>query len=153
MESYPVDIEPAQILRWLLVEEESAPKRFKVMATRTMEIHELPTRKETRLGEEAQSDLSEVVTIATLQVNPGEPALGWRLTITVEDEIGPRLTDEASAVEPEQEIGINEFYDEFIRPGRGAASAVAEAEDAAAEARLARLLQEIETNSHSASHD
>ncbi len=45
------------------------------------------------------------------------------------------------------------IYDEFIRPGRGAANAAAEAEDATAAARLARLLQEIETNSHSASHD
>lgn len=152
MEPYPVDIEPAQILRWLLAEEEFAPKTFKIVATHTMEIHELPTKKEARLGEEAQSDLSEVATIATLQINPGDPALGWRLTITVEDEIGPRLTNEASAVEPEKEIGIREFYDEFIRPGRGAANSVAEAEDAAAEARLARLLEEIETNSHSASH-
>lgn len=150
MELYPVDIEPAQILRWVLAEQEVAPTRLKATATRAAETHELPTRKEARLGDQEQNELSEVATLATLQIRPADPAEGWSLTITVEDEVGPRLLADSSGVEPEQEIGIGEFFDEFVRPGRGVANAVAEAENPAAEERLNRLLEYIETNRHTA---
>ncbi|MBU3889791.1 hypothetical protein [Methylosinus sp. KRF6] len=148
MERYPVDLDCEQIVRWVLAERKIAPTKFKTMAMRETETRELPTRKEARLGDEEQSELSEVATVATLQIAPADSTAGWLLTITVEDEIGPRLRDDASGIDAEQEIGIDEFYHEFICPSRGAANVVAEVANSAAKERLRRLLEDVEINLH-----
>ncbi len=68
--------------------------------------------------------------------------------VIVEDEVGPRIPEEGAAEEGKEEIDLNTFYDEFIRPGRGSANVIAEADDASAERRLAALLGTIERNRH-----
>jgi hypothetical protein len=70
--------------------------------------------------------------------------------VIVEDEVGPRIPEEGAAEEGEEEIDLNTFYDEFIRPGRGSANVIAEADDPSAERRLAALLGTIEKNRHAA---
>jgi hypothetical protein len=70
--------------------------------------------------------------------------------VVVEDEAGPRVPEEGAAQGGEEEIDLDTFYDEFIRPGRGSANVVAEFEDSAAERRLADLLGMIERNRHGA---
>jgi hypothetical protein len=45
---------------------------------------------------------------------------GWRLTVVVEDEAGPRIPEAGTAMEGEQEIDLGTFYREFIQPDRGA---------------------------------
>ena len=86
----------------------------------------MPTRKEFRIGDAERDDLSKVATVATLQIAPVPPNDDWRLTITVEDEVGPTIPDEGAEAE-EEEIDMTAFYDEFIRSGRGNATVVAEA--------------------------
>jgi hypothetical protein len=148
MQIHPIDIEPEQIVRWILAEREASPSKFKIVARRTPEVRELPTRKEMRLGDEEHDNLSETATVATLQIAPAHPRDGWLLTVVVEDEIGARIPDEIAMAEEEQEIDVSAFYDEFIRPGRGNANAIAEVEGAKAKARLTRLLENVETNRH-----
>ena len=46
--------------------------------------------------------------------------------MTVEDEVGPRMSNDGSAVESEEEIDLDEFYKEYIRPGRESATVVVE---------------------------
>lgn len=170
MEIWPVDVEPEQIVRYVLAESRSARPRFNAFARRAKETRDIPPRKELRLGDEDISDVSESVTLATLDVSPAEGGAGWRLSIVVEDEIGPggfdeeapgeeeesvliedeigpRLAEDASGAD-EQEIDLETFYEDFIRPGRGAAYVVAQAEGDAAKARLSRLLGEIESDRH-----
>lgn len=148
MQIYPIEIEPEQIVRWIIAEHRAAPSKFKIAARRATETHELPTRKELRLGDEERDDLSETATVATLEIASSRPTDGWLLTVKVEDEIGPRMADETTMGEEEQEIDIGAFYNDFIRPGRGNANAIAEVDGAAAKARLTRMLQDIETNRH-----
>ena len=62
--------------------------------------------------------------------------------------MGPRMSDEGSAVENEEEIDLDEFYKEYIRPGRGSATVVAEADDPEAGARIKYLLNAIERDQH-----
>ena len=50
-------------------------------------------------------------------------------------------------VEDDEQIDLETFYSQFIRPERGTATVVAQANDAAAEARLSSLLASIETRS------
>jgi len=142
MQPYPVDIDPEQIVRWVVAEHEVAPSTLKTLARRTTELREIPARREFLLGDEEREDLSEVATIATLEIAPAHAADGWRLTVVVEDEVGPRIPQE-------EQIDLGTFYKQFIRSGRGSASVTAEVENAAAEARITRLLEAIERNRHS----
>ena len=148
MEPFPVDIDPKQIVHWVLAEHRISPSALKAMARRTNEVRPIPRRADLHLGDEEREDLSEVATIATLEITPAHPSDGWRMTITVEDEIGPRGPGRGTTVEGDQEIDLETFNSLFIRPERGTATVVAQADNAEAEARLSSLLASIETNRH-----
>ena len=148
MRTYPVDIDAAQVVRWIMAEHQATTTLFRILARRTSEVRDIPARRELHLGEEEREDLSEVDTIATLEIAPAHPSEGWLLTVEVEDEAGPRLPERGPLVEPEESIDLRRFYEEFIRPGRGIANVVAEVEDDEAEVRLNELVSSIETNRH-----
>ena len=150
MATYPVDIDPGQVTRWLKAECEVAPPTFKISATRRQEAREIPVRAETHLGDVEREDLTEIATIATLEIAPVHAEDGWLLSVVVEDEVGPRLSNGSAGGEAEQQIDFGTFYEEFIRPGRGNATVTAEVTDPAAKEHLDRLLQAIETNRHGA---
>lgn len=148
MQTYPVDIDPEQVVRWVMAERQAAPSTFTALARRTMEVRQIPGRRELHLGDEEREDLSEIATIATLEIAPVHARDGWLLTVVVEDEAGPRILNKGAAVEGEEEIDLGAFYDQFIRPQRGTANVVAMVEDAAADERMTRLLNTIERNRH-----
>ena len=147
METYPLDIDPAQVLRWLKRESEVSPATFRIAARRAQEMRQLPVAKEAHLGDEEREDLSEVATVATLEVAPVHANEGWQLRIVVEDELGPRTSDERGG-DGEQTIDLGTFDHEFIRRGSGIANVFAEVDGAAGRARLERLLGAIEKDRH-----
>jgi hypothetical protein len=147
-ESYPLDIDAEQVVRWLRAEQQAAPSSLRVAARRKSEVREIPVKRESHLGDTEREDLSEVATIATLDIAPTHAADGWLVTVTVEDELGPRLVDEGLSPGGEQTIDLGTFYNEYIRRGRGSATVSAEVESPAARARLDRLIKAIETNRH-----
>ena len=148
METYPVDIDAGQVVRWLKSECDLSPSAFRIMAKRSVVVEDIPLRSETHLGDAEREDLSEVETIATLDIAPAHASEGWLLSIVVEDELGPRLFEGTAGEDTEQTIDLGTFAKEFIRSGRGTASVVAEVQDAAAKARLTKLIHAIETNRH-----
>jgi hypothetical protein len=148
-ETYPVDIDPAQIVRWVKAETEAKPSDFTITAWRTAEVREIPVRKEIHLGDEEREDLSEIATIATLEIAPAHTRDGWLLIVIVEDELGPRMQYDGKLAECEQQIDFGTFYKDFIRPGRGNANVIAEVDGPMARARMTRLLNAIEQNRHS----
>ena len=150
METYPVDIDPGQVARWVKAECDVTPSAFKVSVRRTREVREIPLRAETHLDDAEREDLTEIATIATLEIAPVHASDGWLLSVVVEDEIGPRISNGSTGGEAEQQIDLGTFYKEFIRPGRGNANVTAEVEDPAAKEHLTRILEAIETNRHGA---
>jgi hypothetical protein len=98
MEQLPVDIDPKQIVRWIIAEHRITPSSLKIVARRTTEERQIPARAEFHLGDEEREDLSEIATVATLEIAPAHPSDGWLMTITVEDEIGPRGPISSSTV-------------------------------------------------------
>jgi hypothetical protein len=148
MEPFPVDIDPKQIVRWIIAEHRIEPSSLKTVAGRTAEERQIPARADLHLGDEEREDLSEIATVATLEIAPAHPSDGWQMTVTVEDEIGPRGPGRGTTVDDEQQIDLEAFYSQFIRPERGTAMVVAQASDAAAEARLSSLLASIENDRH-----
>ncbi len=154
MQTYPVDIDPAQIVHWIMDEQKTAPSTLRAVARRTTETREIPLRKELHLGDVEREDLSEVATTASLEIEPVHVSDGWRLTILVEDEAGPRGNEKGRrAIQAEEQIDLRTFYDEFIRSGRGTADVIASVEDSAASGRLGHLLKTIERNRHSPRED
>jgi hypothetical protein len=146
MESFEVDIDPAQVVRWIMAEHKTSPSTFKTVARRATEIRQIADRSEYHLGDEERENLSEMDTIATLEISPAHERDGWLLTVTVEDEIGPRITADGAGAE--QRIDLGTFYKEFIRPGRGIANVVAQVGSPSARQNVNRLLEAIERNRH-----
>lgn len=70
METYPIEVDPEQIVDWIMAESLVAPHEFRVSARRAFETRELPTRKELRLGEAEREDLTEVAVIGTCRSPP-----------------------------------------------------------------------------------
>ena len=148
METYPLDIDAEQIVRWFRAEHEAAPSSFRITARRSREVEEIPVQRELHLGDTERENLSEVATIATLEIAPVHASEGWVLSVVVEDEVGPRISDRTVHEQEERQIDLGTFYKEFIRAGRGSANVTAEVENSAARDRLTSLLNAIEQNRH-----
>lgn len=153
MQTYPVEIDPEQLVNWVMAEREAQPSEVKAIARRTAEAREIPTKRELHLGDQEREELTEIATVGILDIVPLEARKGWLLTVLIEDEAGPRTPDDNGAPEGEEEIDLDAFYEEFVRPGRGNAYVVAEVENAAAKGRVTRLLNRIERNLHRSDHD
>jgi hypothetical protein len=148
--TYPIDIDPEQIVRWLLAEQRATPSLFRFDARRVSEVCNIPSRAEYHLGDVEREDLSEVDTVATLEVRPAHSS-DWTLTVSVEDEAGPRANGkEGSGGNLEQQTDLASFYHHFIHPGRGIATATAEAGNEAGERHLKELLDAILVDRHPA---
>ena len=83
-------------------------------------------RRESHLGDEEREDLSEIATIAALEIAPAHASDGWLLRVVIEDEVGPRVPDGNTGAGGEHRIDLGTLYHEFIRPGRGSVNVVAE---------------------------
>jgi len=145
VESYPIDVDPEQVVRWLMAEQAAGSLRLRLSARRLAEVRRIPLQAEFHLGDEEREDLSEIAMIGTLEVAPLHASDGWRLTVVAEDESRPRVVHARSS---EQSIDLDTFYREFLWRGRGTASIEAEVDGPEGEAHLARLIDAIETNSH-----
>ncbi|MDP2333564.1 MAG: hypothetical protein Q8M19_23060 [Reyranella sp.] len=150
MESYPVDIDidPEQIVRWLMVERQRGASRLDIGAWRLNQGRPIEPRMEDGFGDEEREDLNDEVTVAQLVITPSHTGEGWRIVVSVEVELEPIVRGEDSAEEEREPIDLDTFYLDFIRSGRGTASVAAEAESTEAEAHLDRLVHTIETNIH-----
>jgi hypothetical protein len=144
METNALDIDPGQLVRWLREEQHAGSSAVHVTCTRRAEAKSPPADKELHLGDEERENLSEIATIATLEVYPARPGEGWRLAITVEDEIGPRPLSDAG----EQALDLDSFYGIFIRSDRGIASVSAEVSGALGRRHLDEFLHSVESNLH-----
>jgi len=123
-----------------VAEHKTTPSLFRFDARRGVEVRDISPRPELHLGDEEREDLREVATVATLEMTPAHASDGWILKVTVEDETGPRVSNDAAT---EQKIDLGTFYHQFIRPGRGTATVSAEVQDPEAERHLNELLDAI----------
>jgi hypothetical protein len=148
METYPVDIEPEQIVAWLADEERLQAHDLLVSASRSYQAGELGGGKSRWLSEEDREELSEVVEIGLLEVTPRDRPHRWALRVRVADDIGPRLPEDEPLPEGEEDIDLQAFAEEFIKPGRGLAEVTVEVADDSAKASFDRLFSIILHDRH-----
>ena len=149
METYPVDLEASQIVRWLIDEQRRGTLQFNVTATRSYVVEAFERADLDQMGEDA-ADLNDVLAIATLEVRPANGKNGWVLRIRVEDRIGPRLPEDEDAPDGEEEIDLQTFEADFIKPDPDAAEVTLEAENAHAKASFTRIFNHMLRNEHGA---
>jgi hypothetical protein len=147
MQSYPIDIEPEQLVRWIIAERETTPRRFEVVVSCVKETRDIPIKKELRLGDEMREDVSEIVTVATMRITPVQLSDGWSVSVIIEDDLGPPVSEEDAELE-EDGIDVETFYNEFVSRGRGSANVIAEVQNPAAKRRVSRLLADIVRDRH-----
>jgi hypothetical protein len=140
MESIAIDLAPEQIVRWLLDEDRRDVLDLLINATRSYRTGELSNEERASLDDGEEEGLSETREVGILEVRPRHDPHRWVLRIRVEDDIGPRIPEDESVSEGEEEIDLSAFYEEFIKGNRGTAEATAEVDSAADKASIDRLL-------------
>jgi len=147
METYPVDLDASQIVRWLIEEQRRGTLQFSITATRSYVVEAFERADLDQMGEDA-ADLNDVLAIGALEVRPPNGKNGWLLRIRVEDRVGPRLPEDEDAPEGEEELDLQTFEADFIVPERGTAEVSLEAEDAHAKASFTKFLNHMLRNEH-----
>jgi hypothetical protein len=147
METYPVDLEAPQIVRWLIEEQRRGTLGFNAVATRSYVTEDLEDSESQQLSEDAEG-LSDVLAVGELEIRPPAARDGWALRIRVEDRLGPRLPEDEDAPGEEEEIDLATFETEFILPERGTPEVLLDAEDAQAKARFSRVFKQMLTGQH-----
>lgn len=140
MESIAIDLTPEQIVRWLLDEDLRDAFDLLVNATRSYRTGQLSSEERGSLDDGEEEALSETCEVGILEVRPRQEPHRWVLRIRVEDDIGPRVSEDEPGAEEEEEIDLGAFYEEFIKTNRGTAEATAEVDSAAAKASISRVL-------------
>lgn len=148
METYPIDLAPEQVVRWLLDEDRQHAFDILVNATRSYRPGELRGGLSGSLDDAERDELSEICEVGHLEIRPRREPHRWALRVRIEDDIGSRLPDDEPVPEGEEEIDLAAFYEEFVASDRGVADVSVEAENAAAKANLNKLLDAILTDRH-----
>jgi hypothetical protein len=148
VESYPVDIAPEQVVRWLMAEGRLHAFDLLVNATRSFARGELTGGASRGLGDEEREEVSEISEVGLLEVMPRQKPHNWTLRIRVEDDIGPRLPEEEPIPEAEEELDLPTFYEEFIKADRGIADVSVEVDSPAAKASFNKVLKAMLTDRH-----
>lgn len=148
METYPVDLEASQIVRWLIEEKRRGKLDLNVAATRSYVAEDFEEADLSQFSDADAADLSDVLAVGLLEVRPPNGKNGWVLKIRVEDRIGPRLPDDEDAPEGEEEIDLETFEAGFIAPDPDAAEVTLEAENAHAQADFIKIFNHMLRNEH-----
>ena len=148
METYPIDITPEQVIRWLMVEGRLHAFDLLISATRSFERGELTGGASRRLDEEEREEVSEISEVGLLEVIPRQKPHIWTLRVHIEDDIGPRMPEDEPVPETEEELDLPTFYEEFIKAERGFAEVSVEVDSPAAKASFNRVLEAILTDRH-----
>lgn len=150
MDTYPLDLDAQQIVRWLIEEQKRGALGLDVLATRSYVLEDLDKGEWQRMGTGENEAVNDILAVGALEVRPRGQKNGWVLRVRVEDRIGPRLPEDEDAPEDEEEIDLETFQAEFIKPERGTVEVLLDAEDAAAKARFTNLFKHMLLDEHRA---
>jgi hypothetical protein len=144
MHRYPTDFDPRRLTEWLLDEGHVRQFDLEVRATRSFDARNMSSADTEGLGDSDIEDVRDISEIGILEVAPRRAANKWILRIRVEDDIGPRVPeDESVSDNEEEELDLDGFYADFIRDDRGLIELTAEIENSASRSDLDQLLREI----------
>jgi hypothetical protein len=146
MEAYDIETPPELIVRWILDAARSGREPARIYAERTYVSEQLLRPDSAESGD----DVDAIVAVGTVEIRPTASTESWLLRVQVEDSLGDRLPEDESAPEGPEEIDLEEFWAEFIAPGRGAAYAQLFIETPAARRQFDRFVARLKRKSERA---
>jgi hypothetical protein len=120
MTEYQLDVSADQIVRWLKGEI-AAGRPLEIRASREYVAEPLAEREDAGLTEETEAAV--LTTVGTLEAWPVGRRDAWRLQLRIEDVMGPHLPEDESVPEEAEDIDLDTFEAEFVKPDRGTAFA------------------------------
>ena len=147
MEATAVDVAPQQIVHWLRSELHSIKGEFRISATR--EFVSAGSEHFDGAGVSDDTDIGSVVSVGTLEVSPIRSHGQWVLTLRAEDVLGDRVPEDHSVGDEPEEIDIETFEAEFVKPGRATIGAVLRSETEGDRKQFNAILKDIIRDFHS----
>jgi hypothetical protein len=135
---YDVDVPLGDVLRWVKEDAAKASPRLWVRASKEYGVAQDFKREEAGIGED--EDLEPVVVSGCMEISPRRGRGGWTLLLRFEDSVGLRPAGEDAGYEDDDDLTIEAFEEECIRPERGELEIVVSVESADAKARFDRWL-------------
>ncbi|MDH3472767.1 MAG: hypothetical protein OEM59_03660 [Rhodospirillales bacterium] len=137
MEDYESDLPPQVVVAWSLRAVREGESGLLAGAWHE-DVAEDGFRPEK--GGYEETEVREVTAVGSLEAVPEHRPDRRTLGVRVEDELGARIPGDEDAPEGPEEIALGEFWEEFVAPGRGAASIWVSAADAAGKQAFDRFV-------------
>lgn len=141
MNEYDLNIPADVVVGWIVEAADEGGTGLEINASREYVVDESFTPEK---GGYEETDVSEITAIGSLEVMPEHRPDSWVLQVRVVDELGDRLPVDEDAPEGPEEIGLSQFWSEFIAPGRGTASIQVSAPDLLEKEKFDQFLTALE---------
>ena len=151
MQEYELDTFSDQIVHWLSEELARERPRVSCVATRDFVFDERADLQSAGLGEE--TDAASLVTVGTLEVKPVFVDEGWRLTVRVEDTVGPHTPEDSSVPDYPEEIDLDDFQAQFTASDNCTEFVTLRTDTETAKRRFDELFVDIVKDRHSGQSD
>lgn len=145
-DQYSIDAAPEQIVRWLKTELHKNRKSFDVRATREYVFEESGNLENAGIGED--TDAASVNTVGILEIRPGGEPSKWMLELRAEDPLDSHVPEDHSAPDIPEEIDLEAFEAEFVKPERAAIYVTLHAGTPAAKKAFDYQLRKIVSDTH-----
>jgi hypothetical protein len=141
MEDYEIGLPAEVVVAWTVQAVKRGGSGLLANAWREYVVDESFPRE---TGGYEASDVERVIAVGSLEVVPEHRPDSWVLRVRVKDELGNRLPADEDAPEGPEAIGLDQFWDEFMAPGRGMASIRVSASGPADKEAFDRFLAALE---------
>lgn len=141
MADYALNLTAADVMGWLRTRLRSQRPGLVVRAARDYAAPASARLQEAGIGDD--DDLAEAVEVGTLDVEPLGGGDGWALHVQVENPFGPRAPADEPTPDYAEDIDLDTFEAEFVRPQEGEVYVWVSAESPEAKARFDEILPAI----------
>jgi hypothetical protein len=141
MEDYEIDLPADVVVAWTVQAVKQGGSGLLANAWREYVVDESFPREK---GGYEGADVERAIAVGSLEVVPEHHPDSWVLRVRVKDELGDRIPADEDVPEGPEAIGLDQFWDEFMAPGRGMASILVSASGPADKEAFDRFLAELE---------
>lgn len=144
---YELDLDAAHVVEWLKRELASGGKpRFEIDASKMFFTDDAGDQLEA-IAE--TDDLQALSTVGILEVKPLVDSGGhWLLRIRIEDVLGSGLPEGGTVSDESEEMTLQGFEEDFVKPDRGTAQVTVELETDQDRQKFERFLSDVQTDRH-----
>jgi hypothetical protein len=149
-EEFDVDVSPSDLIALIRADQSKRSPTLWVSASRTIERTEVDLEA---AGAMPEDDVAEETTRGTLETRPRRGRAGWVLRMSVTDTAGEHIAGEEDTEEAAEDLTLDAFEEEFLRPEGRLADISVTADDGQAKARFGRWLRDARSRDRSRSRE